>query len=687
MKKLMLTMLVVAVSAGTTLAAEKAKVSLPVTKVVLFSSGVGYFEHYGSVEGDATATLMFKTDQINDVLKSMVLIDEDGGTVRSVNYASRDPLTRALKSFAVDISGDPDLAQLLKQLRGAQVIIEAPEKITGKILGVEFRKKELIVGGTTTIITEAVLNLVTPGGIKSIGMNAVANLTLTDEKLAGELNKALALVIESHDTQRKGVDIRFTGKGKRRVRIGYIAETPVWKTSYRLVLDEKKNTLQGWAIVENTSDVDWSKVGLSLVSGRPISFIQDLYTPLYLPRPIVRPELYASLKPRRYDEGIAGKDKEVRDRPELLERKKSKSQRFEAESADRAMALPRAPGAAYADGRANRKLDLAKGVQSIASAGKVGELFHFAVRDPVNLARRRSAMLPIVNSPVKAEKVSIYNRRVLAKHPLNGVQLINDTDMKLLGGPITVFDGGMYAGDAQIGNLAAGDKRLLSYAIDLNMTVDPSNSSTTRLVSGKIVNGTLYLRRLSSYVQKYVLKNKAEEKRAVIVEHPYNSARKLVSPEKYEEKTPALYRFRVAVAAGKTETLEVKEEQVHHSTVGILNTSASSLLYYSRSGEISKKVREALAKAVLLKNELVTLQRKLGELVNRKNVIERGQDRLRRNLNTVGKTSTLGRRYLGKLSKQEDEIEKLDAQISELRVQVERKRKELEDYLRKLNVD
>ena len=110
------------------------------------------------------------------------------------------------------------------------------------------------------------------------------------------------------DQDKKPVTINFTGDGERHVRIGYVVETPVWKTSYRLILPagaQDKPKIQGWAIVENQTDNDWNGVQLSLVSGRPISFIQDLYQPLYIPRPVVQPELYVSLTPQQYDGGIA----------------------------------------------------------------------------------------------------------------------------------------------------------------------------------------------------------------------------------------------------------------------------------------------------------------------------------------------------------------------------------------------
>ena len=140
--------------------------------------------------------------------------------------------------------------------------------------------------------------------------NAQSELNLlqnfTKEKmlktLESEVKKALETLQLSHDTQKKAVSIQFAGEGKRRVKVGYVVESPIWKTSYRLVLDKKeKPFLQGWAIVENPTDEDWKDVRMALVSGRPISFQMDLYQPLYVPRPTVEPELFASLKPVTYN--------------------------------------------------------------------------------------------------------------------------------------------------------------------------------------------------------------------------------------------------------------------------------------------------------------------------------------------------------------------------------------------------
>ncbi len=306
---------------------------VPVREVVLFSSGVGYFEHFGTVHGDAATELRFKKEQINDILKSLLVEDLDGGKVTSVTYGSQGPLAHTLKSFQVDISGNPPLADLLNQLRGSKVSVTTIQgATTGTVLGVEKKQRNLGDKDHPQVIDLWTLNLWTGGNIRPVDLDQVTDLKLDDLQLQEELNKALAALAQSRDQDTKPVVIHFGGKADHRVRIGYVVESPVWKTSYRLVLPPEggaekpkvpaaggkeadanaatqpaagpEGRLQGWAIVENQTDSDWNNIELSLVSGRPLSFIENLYQPLYVPRPVVQPQLYASLQPQTYGAGM-----------------------------------------------------------------------------------------------------------------------------------------------------------------------------------------------------------------------------------------------------------------------------------------------------------------------------------------------------------------------------------------------
>ena len=236
--------------------------------MTLYTSGVGYFERSGAVDGDAAQTLLFPIGQVNDVLKSLVLLDTGGGSIRPVTYAAQDPLDRQLRSFSVDLSDNPDRATLLNRLRGTSVTVTAgTETVTGTIIGVETQTVTLPNGGGTT--PQSTLNLAADDGLHSIPLSTVSALKINDPKVASELNQALAVVAQGRDAGKRAVRLDFAGRGRREVTVGYLTEAPLWQTTYRLVLG-KSPVLQGWALVQNTSQDDWNDVGLTLVSGRPI---------------------------------------------------------------------------------------------------------------------------------------------------------------------------------------------------------------------------------------------------------------------------------------------------------------------------------------------------------------------------------------------------------------------------------
>ncbi len=647
-----------------------APTELPLTQVVLFSSGVGNFVHSGTVEGNARVVLHFSPDQMNDVLKSMVVNDLDGGTVGGISYPSQDPLKKTLQSFAVDLSGNPPLAELLIQLRGTPVQVDAPDTVSGRILGVETRTRKVSSGGETTLLTEHILNLDTTEGMVSIALDTVARIRLADAALNRELQQALDTLARTVDRRRKTLVVRFPGKGPRRVRIGYILETPVWKTSYRLDLQKERFFLQGWAMVENTSDSDWKQVRLVLAGGRPVSFIQDLYTPRYLQRPVVAPPGEAPVQPRRYRQGMTAK-------------RLSDSVRSKAPETALIAALP----AAGSPRKAARETGgIQRGVQAAAAVGRAGELSSFTVRQPVDLARRRSAMFPILNRAVKAEKVSIYNAAQLADHPMNGVWLHNDTGSGLPPGPVTVYDDGTYAGDALLDGLSPGDDRLLSYAVDLKVLVDASAKSDQQLTAVKVADGTLTETRLVVWTRAYRLKNGADTDRLIVLEHPFTSGRKLVEPARYAEKTDRYYRFKVPLSAGEQKTFEVREQRVRRRRTALLDMPVRQMLYYAGNAEASPDLKKALERLAEMKRGLEKMKRDRERLDERVQTITRDQERIRKNIQSVGPGSQLGKRYLEKLGEQEDRLDDIRKRMEALDRQIREKEQALSDAIAKLAV-
>jgi len=652
-----------------------ARTSVPVKRVVLFSSGVGYFQHDGTVRGDGTAELRFKTDQINDVLKSLVLQDRDGGRVTTVTYPSQAPLAKTLRSFQVDITRNPSLAELLNQLRGARVTVQvASEKLSGTILGVESRRKVAAAGEPVVVPT---LDILAGGTIRAVELPSVSALSLDDPELEDELTKALAALAQARDQDKKPVTIDFTGSGDRRVRIGYVVEVPVWKTSYRLLLGEKRHQLQGWAIVENQTESDWNDVSLSLVSGRPISFIMDLYQPLYATRQTVVPELFAGLRPQIYEGGMSGRMDTVTmaPTPPSGELRRRGVLGATASQLQNVVVTATAPE------------DVDQSVRSMASATNLGQLFEYSIGN-VSLPRQKSAMLPIITDSVAVERVSIYNASVLPRNALTGVRLKNITGKLLLQGPITVIDKNTYAGDARIDDVPAGQDRMLSYGVDLQLVIDNSAGSqqTDAIVAGAIAKGVLQLQTKHVSSHEYRVENKGDDEKTLMIEHSLRAGWKLVDTPAPLETTPTLYRFQGKVAPRKITKLVVREELVTNESVAVLNVDPGTLLMYAKNGTFSRDVRDALAKAVELRQRVVESERQMNDRTQRLSQITQEQVRIREDMKTVASTTPYYARLLAKLNEQESAIEKLQRERDELAARRDSQRRELEEYVGNLVV-
>lgn len=663
MRKTALLLLVSAISAQ-----EEPKVELPLKHLVLFTSGVGYFQRDGDVTGAARLELSFDAKDVNDLLKSLVLRDFDGGQVSSVTYASRDPVTKTLKSFAIDLTGDPPLAQILAQARGEEVEMLAPGAVRGTIVGVEMRS----VPVKDTVVGKAFLNLLTPDGLSSVALDDVQRIRFLRPELDAELRLALSTLAQGHDTQKKTVAVRFSGEGQRRVRVAYIAESPVWKTSYRLVLGEGAPWLQGFAIVENTTDEDWKEVKLTLVSGRPISFVMDLYQPLYVTRPEMRLRLYESLTAKRYEEAMelleaedaeSGAEEPMKDAGEM--RRKLRG------------GAPGAPPAAEAakSGFAAREMAPA------AAGGEVGELFRYAIEAPVTLPRQKSALLPIVGAEIAGEKVSIYDERVHGKHPLNGLKLKNTTALHLMQGPITVFDEGTYAGDALIDDLEPGGERLVSYALDLDVEVEPvAKSMPAQLVSVRLFKGTLISTNRLLREKAYGIRNRGTKAKRVLVEHPFEADWKLLRPEA-AARTRDAYRFAADVKPGERGLIEVAEERQLAQQIALSNLREDAIEVYIRAPQVSDKVREALVKIVEMKQALSQTGAELQRNIQQVAEISQDQKRIRENMDRLDRTSQIYQRYVKSLTEQEDRLAAIQTKIAELRDEESKQRKALDDYL------
>ena len=660
---------------------------LPVRRIALFSSGVGYFEHSGSVSGSAELTLTFEVGTVNDALKSLVVNDSGQGTSPTVSYPSEDTLVRTLQSLGLDLSGNPGVAEIFAGQRGTEIEVSAPNPISGRILGVERRAAAGSPSAFERPPEEAFLSLYTGAGIRVIALRDIVSFTFRDPALNADLKRALDLITTNRTSRNRSLLVKLPGTGSRAVSLSYVIGVPVWKVSYRLDLGQQRPLFQGWAIIDNNSDTDWNNVELSLVSGRPVSFIQELYPPYYYARPTLPLAIAGSAQAGTY---AGGYDRRDVPQEEYMAQGYDGRTLFSLEanapmadmaagstSAKRAESAPRPSPASVAS------------VQAQAAGSAAGDQFAFTVKNPVTLNRRQSAMIPLVNGTMGTVKSLVLsgNKALSATpsggiHPDLAVELTNTTGMKLPAGPVTVFDGGSYAGDALIEFFGENDKRLIKYGEDLSVIGTGVYGAGTRLVSTvTVAGGVMTVNRRLIIERTYTVRNTSSESKRLIIEHPITGDSTLLEPKSYQEKTDALYRFVQTLPPRGEITLKVQEESPIAERVTLGQLRPESLVSYSSNQEIPAAVRAALSKAVELQQKNGAARQNQTELETRRRNSIADQDRVRQNLNAVGSSSDLGREYMKRMTALDNDIDGLTKEIEKAAALVRSTQKDFDDYI------
>jgi hypothetical protein len=730
-------------------------VTLPITRVVLFNAGVGYFHREGEVNGEGRLDLRFDEADVNDLLKSLVLTDKDGGKVRAVTYDNRMPLDFVLKGFAVDVTENPTMGQLMHQVRGEK--IEVTDKggvvTTGQIVSVE-RQPVPPMGADPGEL----LNLLTDDGLQTVELKQLKKIKFVKPEMQADFRKALEMLATSRGDNKKAVSVVFTGQGKRKVAVGYVTEAPLWKPSYRLSVDAQGAArIQGWATVENTTDEDWNNVKVGLVAGRPMTFQMDMYDPLFVPRPTVEPDLFASLRPPMYQGGlnpggnigVAMGQQNLGAGGGFVSAQSIQGgigggfQGFQGVGGNQLGNqfgiqgqfgqlggqfglqgfaggnygyLPRVPRPSlrslygerltYADyinrlrGNATPpkggetatpavKDPLDKTAGALAAAdGTLGDMFEYKIEGPITLAKQKSALLPLVNEPVEGSRVSIYNAATLVKHPLLGLKLVNKTKLHLAQGPVAVYDGETFAGDARLPDMKPNETRLISYAIDLGTEVVSRQGDTQRkLTSVTVEEGKVYLRSGLRRTTTYLVRNRNPQDRTVVVEHPLNAAWKLLAPAKPDDRTRSFYRFEQKVKSGSLETLEVSEESEGTETWRLADASLETLQGLLALKEAKPPIRDVIKKVIELREKVDAAQKGIAEEQEALKGIADDQDRIRKNIERTPKESDAFKRYLKKFDEQETEIEKHQARVKQLKAELSKHEKALREFAESAKAD
>jgi hypothetical protein len=373
---------------------------LALKRVMLSSGGLGYFEYEATVDGDGKLRLTVALEQVDDVLKSLVVYDDKGG-VGGLSLPGREPLKQAFKDLPFDQESLDSPAALLATLKGAQISVGGARAVSGRIVSVVEETVALNDGKATTKRTR--VTLFTDRGLQQFLLEEAENLQFADPALRDKVGQALIAIQANRAKEARTLELTARGQGRRTVRVAYIVEAPVWKASYRLTLPgdlaAPRSALQGWATVENLSGQDWKEVELTLVSGRPVAFRQALYEAYYVTRPEVPVEVAGRLMPGIDRGGVTAEQRAPAMQPAPSPAPMPKSGYQERGVTATAMPPPPPP--------------VAGGAEQIEATDAATQVV-FKFPRPVSVENGRTLSIPILDRQVPAQRLALYQAAAAA---------------------------------------------------------------------------------------------------------------------------------------------------------------------------------------------------------------------------------------------------------------------------------
>ena len=683
----------------------KSNVPLPVKKVVLYKNGVGYFEHRGQVRGNQEFGIEFTTAQLNDVLKSLTLVDLSGGAINAVRYNSVAPLDEQLKGLQIPLSEDVTSAAFLVALRGTRVEVHtASTTAIGKIFSVETVERETPSGGTNHVTQ---LGVVTDSGeLRLFDLTPSINVRSADPEIQKDLNRYLNLVGSTRSKDVRRMIITATGNGDRNLMVSYISEVPVWKSTYRIVIPKAPGQpfLQGWAIVDNTVGEDWKDVNLSLVSGTPQSFVQNISQPYYARRPVVPVPESVLLTPQAHEASliVAGKlvapeavPREIRVPGDSLGGVIGGVAGGVGSGSGAGTAPPAPPPEPSEEEEAAEVTEALSREEAAAEATAVGELFEYNLKEKITVLKNQSALVPIVQSPIEAERVTLITASENdpgQSVPLRALWLRNTSGLTLDGGTFNVLEQDSFAGEGIMDLLHPGERRLLSYAADraVGVVKDNNRMGSRTVTRVSVVKGVMSMYAEEREATTYIVHNADSVARQVVLEHPIRSGWKLLDDMKPEESSATRYRFRVAVEPGKTETFTIHECRPEVSRIYISNVTDNQLAAYVHEGSVKPELEAELRKVLAKKFDIFNVDQDLKSVQQEMELIDKDQSRLRENMKALKgspEEKALLQRYTKQLDGQEDRLAALQKEAANRKAKRNQLQSELDAMVVKLTID
>lgn len=672
-------------------------VILPVKRVILSTSGIAHFEHEGKVTDDARISLSVQFDQVDDLLKSLMVFD-NSGQLGSISLPGRAPLSQIFRDLPFTQHEINSPVALLNAMQGAAVTVTGPTQISGKIIRVVPETVTLEDG--RQVIVRHRLTLSNENGLKQTVLEDLNAVHFDDAKLRMQVDQALKAIHANAARDRRVLTIDLQGEGVRNVAVAYVIEAPLWKATYRLLLptkNKKTSFMQGWAIIENMTGHDWDDVTLTLVSGNPVTFRQPLYQSYYVSRPTMPVEVLGRVFPRS-DSGIVGMassmeaDQEVAEhedtqysgrRQTKIMAKTERVSSFDQTEEIVASGMP----ASVAPAPVDDNLQFMQTLATVSEEATTQVLFRFP--DTFDVAAGHSLMLPFVSRELPIERVWLYQPETHATHPLAALRVKNDGKTGLPPGIITLFDGNSsngashFVGDAKLPVLPKGEERLISFALDMKTLIDKQDKSTIHQGTITISSGVLAATTKYRSKTRYTIKAPAEEVRMVILEHPRQHQYELVQPSPESvETTNTHYRIRISVKPGENKTMNVILERDRKQSMRIMDLTYQQLnAYTTATYQLDQQTRELFEKMARMRLAVDNIDTEIRQLEDNRQSIFNDQQRIRENLRAVPNNSDIGQRYLERLNNQEDKIEAIVVHRTKLEVEKNTQLEKLKNFI------
>lgn len=623
---------------------------LPVSRLVLYKHGVGYVERKGRVQG-GTVELEFLRQDMDDVLKSLLVFDHEGGRVTGVSYDGAEDVQEKLEKKALVPPEKEALLGLLRKLPGFRVRVKTTaSEIEGEVVGTD--ESELIGSGDVALPNPKLLLREASGSLVPVPLRELVNVELADPSASEDLQYFLRLVTSERKKDRRHLTVYLEGE-QHDLSVAYLTSAPSWRVTYRLDRQKQGTALQAWGVVDNWLEEDLKGVHVSLVAGKPISFVYDVYVPRTVSRPVVREEVRALDAPVELEGAALKESSDQEERASVG-----------GGPAPPPAAMPAAPRAAAMMARAKTPRNSQDLQATLAESARVetrqvegGDFFRYDVKAPLTVLRGQSALVPILQGVVPAERILVYNDAKVPGNPVAVLRWKNEQGV-LERGPVVVLEEGTYAGEAILSYTPNEAECRVAFAVDLGVRVKLEEVSS-RSTMGLVIDRT-YARREEKRrrTTTYTVDNRRPDGAPLLIEHPREPGWQLIDTPKPEEESPDLRRFRLLLRPKSRSTLVVTEERVDSVAQATASLALPLMESILGEGSLTGPALQHLRSLIEVHREKARLERAIGTLQQSRNTLTQEQNRVRVNLSTVlaSQNKALQTRYTEELQQLEERL-------------------------------